>query len=420
MSGLWSSKKNSEILILFLLIGLALFFRLLHFGDTFNFSSDQGAFSITALEQWQGQELALIGPPLSFHIGDKAIYLGPLNFYLQTIFLLLGGWDPQLASVWFTIFSCLMMVPLFYGSKSLLSQKAAFFLCLIYALNPFYILYTKFLWNPNFQFALSPLLIYAMGLYQTKSSKKVLFFVGLMLGFLLQLHYQFFLVLVGIWVYYIFWKKISLTQFIVIFLGIVFTFAPFIYYEFTHKFLNLNNLFFFITHRDILYYQNKDQSSFAPHYYLTLSFFILLFLISLFRQKISAKLITVLSGLLIVVSAFYFFPLSQGAYGMAENWNYQNEAKVHQIVRDQQLDEFNLTNLEYDSLYHVQKYLLKKDQIKIDDNNYYDNKYLFVVSKKPDLFSYPAYEIQSFKSSKLINQWPINSSYNLYLLERTN
>jgi hypothetical protein len=186
----------------------------------------------------------------------------------------------------------------------------------------------------------------------------------------------------------------------------------------THKWYNTETLWFFLTHRDILFAQNKDQSSFAPHYFLSLSFFGLFLITYYLKEYLTKQLLTSVLLILLLISGFQFLPVPKGAYGMAEKWNYLDEVKIHQIVMEQKLDSFNLTNLEYDSLYQVQKYLLLKNNIQFDSNNYYDNKYLFVVSKKTELYSYPAYEIQSFQPSRQIKKWPINQQYTLYLLER--
>ncbi len=164
-------KKYQQTILLTFLISLAIFFRVLHYPVSFNFSSDQGAFSITALQQWQAKELALQGPPFSFHIGDKQVHQGPAIYYLQTLFLLLGNLDPLFASFVFTLFSSLMIIPLYIGSKLLFSQKAAWLLAAIFALNPFYITYTKFLWNPNYQFSFLPILLLTMGLYNPESRR---------------------------------------------------------------------------------------------------------------------------------------------------------------------------------------------------------------------------------------------------------
>lgn len=404
--------------LLSLVISLAILMRTLHYPLSFNFSSDQAAFSITAYTQLKNSELALQGPPFSFKIGDKQVAQGPAIYYLQTLFLLLGNFDPLYASLAFTLFSCLMMIPLYIGTKLLFGDKAAWILVIIYALNPFYITYTKFLWNPNYQLSLLPWLFLLMGLYKKNPSGKIFFLLGFVTFLLLQLHYQFFIGLIGIITYYLI-RKTNPLHWGLFILGGVLAYLPYLYYEITHKFYNLDTLWFFMTHRDILYSQNQDQSSLAPHYYLSLSFLAIFLMVGLVRKYLTKQIIIVTFLSLLGISGYYFIPMPKGAYGMAEDWNYQNEAKVHQILKEQQLDSFNLTNLEYDSLYHVQKYLLLKSGIEIETGNYYDNKYLFVVSPTPEIFSYPAYEIQSFQPSREIAKWPINEKYTLYLLERS-
>jgi 4-amino-4-deoxy-L-arabinose transferase-like glycosyltransferase len=363
-------RKYQQWWMLTSLIILAVFFRTLYYSESFNFSSDQAAFSITAFNQLKDQELALQGPPFSFHIGERRVAQGPVIYYLQTIFLVIGQFDPLYASLAFTMLSCLMLIPLYIGTKLLMGQKAAWWLCVFFALTPFYITYTKFLWNPNYQLAFLPLLILAMGLYHQFNSAKFFFVIGFLTFFLLQLHYQFFICLVVLISYYLM-NKTSLIQWLLFFVGGFVAYGPFLYYELTHKWYNTETLWFFLTHRDILFAQNKDQSSFAPHYFLSLSFFGLFLITYYLKEYLTKQLLTSVLLILLLISGFQFLPVPKGAYGMAEKWNYLDEVKIHQIVMEQKLDSFNLTNLEYDSLYQVQKYLLLKNNIQFDSNNYH-------------------------------------------------
>ena len=61
---------------------------------------------------------------------------------------------------------------------------------------------------------------------------------------------------------------------------------------------------------------------------------------------------------------------------------------------------------------------MKRDGLNINFNDYYNNKYLFVVYKDDTYMSDLAYEVNSFKPNKELKRWKINEKYNMYLLER--
>ncbi|MCA9372176.1 hypothetical protein KC726_04740, partial [Candidatus Woesebacteria bacterium] len=59
------------------------------------------------------------------------------------------------------------------------------------------------------------------------------------------------------------------------------------------------------------------------------------------------------------------------------------------------------------------------DGIVINYDDYYNNNYLFVITKDVDFMSNPAYEVHSFTPSTMIDQWELNDTFTMYLLQRT-
>lgn len=51
---------------------------------------------------------------------------------------------------------------------------------------------------------------------------------------------------------------------------------------------------------------------------------------------------------------------------------------------------------------------MKRDGLNINFNDYYNNKYLFVVYKDDTYMSDLAYEVNSFKPNKELKRWKIN------------
>jgi hypothetical protein len=112
------------------------------------------------------------------------------------------------------------------------------------------------------------------------------------------------------------------------------------------------------------------------------------------------------------------FHRPSSAFGTDKDWNYLAEDKIHKIITTQHIKNYNVANLAYDTLASVQKYLLIKDHININFDNYSSNQYLFVVNKDNNYLKNPAYEVNTYTPSQLVSSWKINKSYNLYLLKK--
>ncbi len=409
--------KEKKLLILFAIIFIAL--RSINFQYHLNFSTDQARFSSKALEMWNEKRPLFIGPTFSINLSGRYMYHGPYIYYFQLIFLLLGNFDPIVSSYLFMLFCATMIFPLYYGTKLLINQKAALLMVSIYTLFPVFVHYTRFFWNPNFQLALSALLVYLMGLFKKNHNKKYFFVLSLLLSIIFQFHYQFLFVVLGFLIYYFVYKKIGWMYFLIFLLGFVVGFIPLIIYELTHHFYNLSTLKLFIENWDSLMEQSKkNNTTLAPHYFLTISFFALLLLFGLFKNKISLKLIYVVSFISLFWSLYLYLPMPAGARGMADDWNYLDELKAHNIIKQENLKNYNVANLIYDTLAEVQKYLLRRDGVQIEYDDYIHNDYLYVLTDKDDYMGHPAYEVNTFKPSKLVKKWDITKRYKLYLLKR--
>ena len=121
---------------------------------------------------------------------------------------------------------------------------------------------------------------------------------------------------------------------------------------------------------------------------------------------------------LIILDTYIYFPKPSHGFGMSPNWNYLMEKKAYEIIKSQNLKNYNIVNPIYDNLSMVIKFHLKKDGVKINYDDYYHNDYLYVISKTPNVFNNSAYELNTFVPNKLIKSWKLNEVYNLYLFKR--
>lgn len=407
-------KLSNEVIVLILFTILFILIRSIHFPLFVNFSHDPALFSIEALSIDREKFIRLLGPPISINFEGRYVFQGPAVYYFQLLFLKLGNFDPLISSYLFMIFSAVMILPLYYGVKLLINKRVALALVIIYSLLPYFINYTRFLWNPNFQLSLSPVFILLLGLFKHKKNKLFFLLISIFMGFLLQFHYQFIIITIGLFIYYFFILKIKSFYLIIFISGFLIGFFPLVLFEIRNNFYNIQTI--------ILYFNNPKTSqsinlSEAPHYYLSLSMFLFVTFFSFFSRLNRLFLLT-LFMILFLWSLILYIPKPAQSFRTVKNWNYPNEEKVYKIIKEQNLSNFNIVNLSYDTLAAVQKYFLKRDSYNIDFDNYHDNKFLYVVNSDANFMNNPAYEVNTFKPSSIIKQWPVNDFYTLYLLKR--
>ncbi len=416
---------RKEWIVLTLFIFLFIFLRSVQFKYYLNFSGDQATFSTKTLEIYRTHKPVLIGPPISVNLEGRRIFQGPMIYYELLLFLLLGGFDPIVSSYLFMLFCAAVIIPLYYGTKLLIGKRPALLITAIYTLLPYYLDFTRFLWNPTFQLSLLPFLILLMGLFKKKHNNWIFFAIAVLLGIMFQYHYQFVLVILGLLAYYALFVRVRLSQLGLYFLGVIIGFSPVLLFEVRNHFYNTQTFILFMRHYSKL---DTPGGTNRGHYFLSISFMMIVLLLGVFNRtitKIREKQFTAYYLILIVGlilwSSFSYFPKPKTAFWAAtENWNYPAEYKVYSIIKKQNLKDYNVSNLGYDTLATVPKYLLRRDNIKIDYDDYWHEKYLFVIeeSKKKDFMSDPAYEVASFRPYKTLKTWQINEYYNMYLVER--
>lgn len=416
---------RTDWLFLLVLVIIAIFIRSLNYPQSLNFSSDQGKFAIKALEIIRGENegFSLIGPSTSLQLDGREIFQGGVIYYFLALFLLLGNLDPIKTSFIFMLFSCLMVIPLYFGVKFLTDKNRAILISVLFALSPIFINYTKFLWNPNFQLTLLAGLFLLLGLYKrglVQHNKKSLFWIlgaGIWFGFIFQFHYQLFIGGLLLLLYLKFYLKSSFLDILIFISGCLIGFTPILIFELRNNFYNLNTLIFYLQNFNKFRETNSQSNIWVNQHYILSLLMILLVILFSFFSRVSKKLIFLVFMILLIWDVLLFYPKPSQGFGMIKKWSYLDESKAFEIIKSQNLEKYNVTNLGYDTLAYVQKYLHKKDQLELTD--YWEMEKLFIIAPKSrDIYNDPAYETQVIKPFTIINQWEINPEYNLYLVSK--
>jgi len=409
--------KKDAVVVAFL-IGIFIFIRSVNFQQHLNFSQEPASHAMDTHRLWSEKKIELIGPANSFQFNGRRIFQSSIGYYFMMLFLVPAGFEPIASSYFFMLFCAVSLIPLYFGTKMLLNKNCAVYMAILYALFPFYIDFTRFFWYPNFQLALSPYILLAMGLYKKHKNPLWLFMTGAGCGALILFHYQYLLIFIGLFVHYIFFKKITKKHVVYFALGVIIGLSPHILFEVRNNFYNTQTVILFLQNYKQVFGKNGGIP-FSMHYILNPSLFIILIALSMVKKKIHNVHIVVLFIALFVLSLFLYLPTPSHAYGTTKNWNFLDEKRVYEIIRKENLNNFNIANLGYDTVAVVQKYLLKIDGISGIFDDYYHNEYLYVISDTADFMKKTkSYEVTTFAPSTLITKWNINDTYDLYLLKR--
>lgn len=409
-----ASKKNIfEIsAVLFILI-LFILIRSINFSGHLNFSSDQGSGSTKILEIWRNKEFTLVGPGTSLVAHGKQILQGSINYYFPLVFLLLGGFDPLLSSYFFMLFAAFMLFPLYYGVKNFTNQTVALFIGVIYAFLPYFVDFTRFFFGPNYQLSLTAILIFFMGLFKKSGRKIYLFLIFFTAGVLLQFHYQYLIVILILFVFYLSILKDKPRSLFIIALALTLGYLPMIIFELKNDFYNTRVFLEFLPTP-----KKPTDTALLPHRLLSITLILFILFSNYIRKIITKRFVFFFGAILICIDLLFYLPKPTHGFGMVYDWNLLYEKRVYEIIRAEKLENYNIVNQGYDNLAIVQKYFLKKDNIKINYDDYYNNKYLFVITRNKNFMDDPAYEVATFKPSKILKTWRINQAFVLYLLER--
>jgi len=242
--------KNLPII---LILVLASFLRLYRIADYMTFLGDEGRDALIVYNILHGK-LTLLGPTAS--VGG--FFLGPIYYYFMAVFTLLFNYNPVGPSVMIALFGIVTVWLIYKVCKEFFDQNIAIIASLLYAISPVVISYSRSSWNPNPLPFFSLLSLYVLYKAVKRESTSLFILEGLLLGICIQLHYLtlFLIVIVAVYVIFVrflvlnktFLKNLyqSLKEFILIFIGFIVGWSPFLAFEIRHGFPNIKSIFNFI------------------------------------------------------------------------------------------------------------------------------------------------------------------------------
>lgn len=243
---------SNPIIVVFAILALAAFLRLYRIADYMTFLGDEGRDVLVVYNILHGH-LTLLGPTAS--VGG--FFLGPIYYYFMAPFLLLFNYNPVGPAVMVALFGIATVLLVYKIGSEFFGRKEALLAALFYSISPLVISYSRSSWNPNLMPFFSLLTLYI--LYKAVFKQNWLLFIacGLFLGITMQLHYLATFLGVII-LFYIFlankFNRVSkemfklLKDYLLVFLGFIIGWSPFIAFETRHGFRNIQSITGFVFH----------------------------------------------------------------------------------------------------------------------------------------------------------------------------
>jgi 4-amino-4-deoxy-L-arabinose transferase-like glycosyltransferase len=235
-----TSKKILALFLLLLTVSTAV--RCYRLKPLTVFLDDQGRDVLIAAQILKEGRIPFIGPMAS--IGS--LYLGPLFYWSITPFLWLVNFDPIGPIFLVAFFGWLANIVLFFLLAKYFNTRSAFVGSFLYALSPLVVNNSRFIWNPNPVPLFTLMFCWFFLAFWEKGRSRSLFWAGVALGVLIQLHYVTGVLFLVAFLGYLVWlvknKKRVLFNLLkpagFLLLGIALPLLPFILFEIKNHFIN--------------------------------------------------------------------------------------------------------------------------------------------------------------------------------------
>lgn len=219
-----------------LILAVGAYLRLYRISEYMTFLGDEGRDMLVILHMIVNHKFTLLGPTAS--VGG--FFLGPIYYYFMLPFVWIFRLDPSGAAIMVALFGIATIYVVYRFGRDIFDEWVGIIAASLYALSPLVIAYSRSSWNPNLVPFFATLLMYFLWKSVAHTKPTYLFWVGVILGIGLQLHYLFLFLfaVVGVWylIYGRSWKWLK--YYALGALGFVVGYAPFLAFELRHGFPN--------------------------------------------------------------------------------------------------------------------------------------------------------------------------------------
>lgn len=236
--------KNKTTILLFFIILLAALIRFYRFYDLAVFLADQASDSTQVLNILKG-DFTLLGPISS--VGG--FYNGPIVYYLMLPFYWIFGADPIAGTVFQSTLSVATIPFIYLLGKRIKNVQVGLIAAFLFAISPLMVDYSRAAFNAYPAIFFSTVILFLLsGLINRFSMTKTIA-MGVLTGFILQMHYLTTALLILVLLYPVIFEKklMKLKYYVSLVLGVGIGLSPFLLFELKHQFLNTNLIIQYFT-----------------------------------------------------------------------------------------------------------------------------------------------------------------------------
>ncbi|MEK7533242.1 MAG: glycosyltransferase family 39 protein [Patescibacteria group bacterium] len=223
---------------------LGAYLRLYRISEYMTFLGDEGRDMLVIKRMIVDHTFTLLGPTAS--VGG--FFLGPIYYYFMLPFVWASGLNPAGAAVMVALFGIGTIYLVYRLGRDICDQWVGLTAAALYSVSPLVIAYSRSSWNPNLVPFFSTLLVLLLWHSVAKKNPNLLFWVGVVLGIGLQLHYLFLFLfpVVGIW-YLVYGRSVGWFKYYLLgVIGFIIGYGPFLAFELRHGFPNTISIINFL------------------------------------------------------------------------------------------------------------------------------------------------------------------------------
>lgn len=258
--------KNKKIFFfgtVFILTVVYLFLRLNKFEERTTYHLDQGLHLLESWEMVKNKDIRLIGPMVSSKtFMDRGFFIGPQYYYVLAVLGLITNWNPISIDIILLLSELVIILYFTFWIKKKYGITEALTVLSLLTFSRYFIIHSRFFWNPHFLLSWGILAIMALTNYVKTKKNKYLWVLGGLWGLAFSFHYAAVFWGLPILIILIINKKLWKKQtFIALPIGFVLGDLPWFVFELRNNFYNIKTMWWVMT-------QAKSSSRMEPHYFV--------------------------------------------------------------------------------------------------------------------------------------------------------
>jgi hypothetical protein len=337
-------KKNKNlffIIALLVLAGIYLFLRLYKFEEKTTYHLDQGLHLLESYQMVQDKKIRLIGPLVTSKTYlARGFFIGPQYYYVLAFLGILTKWNPIIINVILLLAEFAFVLYFTNWIRKKYGTIEALTIFSLLTFSRYFIIHSRFFWNPHFLLPLGILFIVFLDRYIKKNKTRDLVWIGIWWGIAFGFHYSAVFWAIPLLIVLLKNKQLWKWQILSLPLFFILGDLPWFLFELKHSFYNLKTIFWVMT------LSSHDSDLTAWYYYIyPLGIFLLFGLVWIINKFKRNK---VLVSLFIVLLLSYLqirlindpIPL-----GMPIGWNYPLQKQiVNKILENGCPKDFNVAS----------------------------------------------------------------------------